>query len=223
MLVKREKAVKSDGLGPCIKGTLLYRTQTFLRETYSLKMSSRVQHRIYKPIPSGRTEDPDEYKWDGLHPVHIGDKFRDGRYRIVHKLGHGSFSTVWLARDEQRSRYVALKIVEAETSAEDGRDSRELRVLRDLAKSTLQHPGRMYVLTLMDDFWIDGPNGRSLCYVTEIAGSRVARPKEVTYNSLDWSQKIAYQLFQGVSYLHACNVAHGGEYFLHVSCKLRTL
>lgn len=36
----------------------------------------------------------------GFHPVHLGDTFKDGRYRVIHKLGHGSFSTVWLARGD---------------------------------------------------------------------------------------------------------------------------
>lgn len=70
------------------------------REGINEIMSSRVQHRIYKPIPSANTEGPDEYKWDDLHPVHIENKFKDGRYRIIHKLRYDSFSTVWLARDE---------------------------------------------------------------------------------------------------------------------------
>ena len=29
----------------------------------------------------------------------MGDKFKSGRYRVVHKLGWGHFSTVWLALD----------------------------------------------------------------------------------------------------------------------------
>ncbi|KAH9909598.1 kinase domain-containing protein [Xylariomycetidae sp. FL2044] len=33
------------------------------------------------------------------------------RYRIVHKLGWGGFSTVWLARDQVQEKYVALKIM----------------------------------------------------------------------------------------------------------------
>lgn len=173
-------------------------------------MSSRVLTRLYKPIPSGKTEDPDEYKWDGLHPVHIGDKFKDGRYCIVHKLRHGSFSTVWLARDEHENRYVALKIIEAETSSTE---NKELKALRDLALSSFDHPGRRYILTLLDDFWIKGPNGRHLCCVTEVAGSRISRPKGVNYTDLYLSQSIAYQLCQGVAYLHACSIVHGGELF----------
>ncbi len=33
----------------------------------------------------------------------------------------GEFRTVWLARGEQKTRYIALKNPEAETSAEDGK------------------------------------------------------------------------------------------------------
>lgn len=44
-------------------------------------------------------EDWEDYVKGGYHPVHIGDKFSDGRYIIVRKLGWGHFSTVWLAKD----------------------------------------------------------------------------------------------------------------------------
>lgn len=42
-----------------------------------------------------------KYSQGGLHPVSLGDTFKDGRYKIVHKLGWGGFSTVWLARDRE--------------------------------------------------------------------------------------------------------------------------
>jgi hypothetical protein len=43
-------------------------------------------------------------------PIRIGDVLNQ-RYCIEHKLGHGSFSTVWLAHDIQTKRAVALKII----------------------------------------------------------------------------------------------------------------
>lgn len=39
------------------------------------------------------------YKPGGYHPVHLGDEMSDKRYRIVHKIGYGGYSTVWLAKD----------------------------------------------------------------------------------------------------------------------------
>ena len=46
-------------------------------------------------------EDLTRYCPGRYHPVHLGDSFNDGRYEILHKLGFGAFSTVWLARDLQ--------------------------------------------------------------------------------------------------------------------------
>lgn len=39
------------------------------------------------------------YRPGGFHPIHLGDMLKDGQYRIMRKLGYGSFSTVWLAVD----------------------------------------------------------------------------------------------------------------------------
>jgi len=45
-------------------------------------------------------EGPHRYQPGGYHPVHLGDVYCQ-RYRIIHKLGFGTYSTVWLARDLQ--------------------------------------------------------------------------------------------------------------------------
>jgi serine/threonine-protein kinase SRPK3 len=39
------------------------------------------------------------YRVGGYHPVALGDLFHDGRYKVLHKLGWGGYSTVWAAKD----------------------------------------------------------------------------------------------------------------------------
>lgn len=33
--------------------------------------------------------------------MRVGERFKEGRYTVLHKLGWGHFSTVWMVRDEQ--------------------------------------------------------------------------------------------------------------------------
>lgn len=44
------------------------------------------------------------YRDGGYHPARLGETLDDGRSTILHKLGWGGSSTVWLAED---GRYVA--------------------------------------------------------------------------------------------------------------------
>lgn len=39
------------------------------------------------------------YRAGGYHPIRLGDLLNDGRYKVLHKLGWGGYSTVWAARD----------------------------------------------------------------------------------------------------------------------------
>lgn len=91
-------------------------------------------------------EDMSKYKRGGYHPVALRDTFKYGRYEIYHKLGHGGFSTVWVARDNESvivllsiyrvltshrlKQWVSVKIMTAESTGE----SRELRTLRALER-----------------------------------------------------------------------------------------
>ena len=43
-------------------------------------------------------ESPGGYKPGEYHPVHLGDIYCQ-RYKVIHKLGFGGYSTVWLAHD----------------------------------------------------------------------------------------------------------------------------
>lgn len=50
-----------------------------------------------------------------LYPICIGDIIHchEGCYEIVHRLGKGAYSVVWLARDLQRNECVAFKVMVA--------------------------------------------------------------------------------------------------------------
>lgn len=50
---------------------------------------------------SEEEEDAKDYCRGGYHPIHVGDVFHNGRYRVTRKLGWGHFSTVWLAVDQK--------------------------------------------------------------------------------------------------------------------------
>lgn len=60
---------------------------------------ARGEHRfklLYTPCKWAESYHPGSY-----HPVVVRDVLRDGQYKILRKLGYGSFSTVWLAHDVQ--------------------------------------------------------------------------------------------------------------------------
>ena len=59
-------------------------------------MIDRSQYSVGVPA-----EQLEQYCQGGYHPIHLNDFLEQGRYEILHKLGFGSFSTVWLARDHQ--------------------------------------------------------------------------------------------------------------------------
>lgn len=155
-------------------------------------------------------EDVDRYRPGGYHPAHIGDRFLDGCYEIIHKLGYGSWSTVWLARDNQERRYVSVKIVAVEAS----KTSFEGRILRALNSEPAEHPGQKFVPRLLDEFTIDGVNGCHGCIVTEVYECRVAESKEAGISQmfpLVEARAIAVQIREGLDYIHSCGVVHGGK------------
>ena len=67
-----------------------------------------------------RTESAVMYNTGGYHLIEIGDELHHGRYRIIHRLGHSSYATAWLAVNQHYSLtnaprlcYVAVRIAAA--------------------------------------------------------------------------------------------------------------
>ncbi|KAF2013441.1 kinase-like protein [Aaosphaeria arxii CBS 175.79] len=146
-----------------------------------------------------------------FHPVYIGDIYKDGRYKIEQKLGWGSSSTVWGARDLHDDKFVAIKVIESKASEND----KELRILQHLRDSDLEHPGRKHIIKLLDHFYHDGVNGRHLCIVTEAAGQTLYQYVDAKDRGLpgrlDGSEcrLFSRQLLLAVDFMHKCNILHG--------------
>ncbi|KAL8782330.1 MAG: hypothetical protein Q9195_009655 [Heterodermia aff. obscurata] len=152
-------------------------------------------------------EDLDRYEPGGYHPALLGDTYDNGRYRIVHKLGHGGSSTVWLARDHLSQRYVALKILCSE--ATDGFN--DIKILKYLEDKNTSHPGRQYISSIYDQFRIEGPNGSHICLVSEVLGPSLKDLMSVGKQLRGTAaRKIGRQFVQAVAYLHSEGVCHGG-------------
>lgn len=146
--------------------------------------------------------------------VAIGDHLHD-RYRIVHKLGFGGYSTVWLAKDEKADRYIAIKILIA-----DGK-FRGRNMLRQLNSQNLnnRHPGKDVIRPIFDEFAIEGPNGEHQYLVTTPTYMSLSGAREASYErvfQLPVARAIIAQLVHVVAFLHAGVSYFGVRLFIGV-------
>ncbi|KAH7876539.1 uncharacterized protein C8R40DRAFT_1042251 [Lentinula edodes] len=84
-----------------------------LRGAISLIPSALAFESPFIPSQLDEVENVDNYRPGGFHPVKIGDNFSAGHYRIIHKLGFGGSSTIWLTRNEKFSETGSGKLVAA--------------------------------------------------------------------------------------------------------------
>ncbi|SCV34479.1 related to dis1-suppressing protein kinase dsk1 [Fusarium fujikuroi] len=104
-----------------------------------------------------------DYVASRYYPVKIGEVLRD-RYQVVGKLGFGASSTVWLARDLDGRRNVALKLFVNNQSMGQQLEN-ELEMYKRISASSSKHPGRSAVRELLDSFDVTGPDGSHRCLV----------------------------------------------------------
>jgi serine/threonine-protein kinase SRPK3 len=156
-------------------------------------------------------EDSEDYCKGGYHPVQVGEQYNNGRYTIIQKLGWGHFSTVWLSRDNNTGKHVALKVVRSAAHyTETALD--EIKLLQKVVDANKDHPGRRHVVSLLDSFQHRGPNGNHVCMVFEVLGENLlGLIKRWNHRGIPMPlvKQITKQVLLGLDYLHReCGIIH---------------
>lgn len=152
-----------------------------------------------------------DYRPGGYHPVHIDDRLSN-RYQVVHKLGHGTFSTAWLALDEKTSRYVAVKVGTAD--AEHNEVDILSHIRQGIPSGTEWEDKLSLIPAVLDRFDLTGPNGTHPCLVTLPARCSLRDTREAPGSALfqlDVARSLAAQLVLAISLVHSQGYAHGGK------------
>ncbi|KAK9767131.1 serine/threonine protein kinase, CMGC [Basidiobolus ranarum] len=161
-------------------------------------------------LPEGE-EDPADYRPGGYHPVHVGEQYNAGRYTVIRKLGWGHFSTVWLAKDHNYDRHVALKVVKSAPHYTDTAID-EIKLLERVYSANPDSPGRLYIVELLDHFQHSGPNGIHICMVFEVLGENLlSLIKKYNHRGVPSNivKEISKQVLLGLDYLHReCGIIH---------------
>lgn len=159
-------------------------------------------------------ENPDDYRPGGYHPVQLGEKFKDGRYVVVRKLGWGQFSTVWLCKDTMHgtsNKHVAMKVVRSDRQYTEAALD-EISLLKKAMSANKDHPGHRYIVSLLDSFSHLGPNGAHICMVFEVLGENLlGLVKKYEYKGVPevLVKQITKQVLLALDYLHReCGIIH---------------
>ncbi|PKY05286.1 protein kinase [Aspergillus campestris IBT 28561] len=167
---------------------------------------SQMDHLLYTATVDA--EPLHRYRQGGYHPVALGDCLKAGRYKVLHKLGWGGYSTVWAARDQREEVYVAVKISVAEREHEG--ETRELQTMKELASHL---PPPKHTVHLLDDFDLRGPNGSHECLVYELLGPNIPDTIDAHFPAGrlpgQLAKAIAKQALIGLDSLHQQRIGHG--------------
>lgn len=113
--------------------------------------------------------------------------------------------------------YVALKILTANASSMDT----ESKILTRSSEMVKDYPGKSHVISLLDTFKHQGPNGEHECLVFEVMGPSAASMVEHLPSNLlsstapktrypTWMAKsILRQTLLGIDFLHQAGIVHG--------------
>ncbi|EAA29863.1 kinase-like protein [Neurospora crassa] len=175
-----------------------------------------------------------DYGPGGFHPVHLGDTLGPisdpSRFRVLHKLGHGGFGTVWLCRDTQDGKPKALKILSADASEKAAKACPDFKALQLLTHSVSHEEGlsqcfphalrahetaqdllRKYHIALpYEHFWLPyQPNGSHLCLIAPFLGPNLESFCATYGHVTDLVKHVCFQLVEAMHFLHQKGLCHG--------------
>jgi serine/threonine-protein kinase SRPK3 len=158
--------------------------RTLQHEPWPLSTAIPPRLNASRPIEEERTP---YYDPSSFYPVQLGEVL-NGRYQIATKLGYGSGSSVWLARDLYQfvcllstsyhlltlsrwrwleERYLAVKIKANRPNSPLKASEGELGMLRHISKANPRHKGWHFVRKPLSSFTLDGVSGKHQCLVFE--------------------------------------------------------
>ncbi|KAN0070890.1 CMGC kinase [Elaphomyces granulatus] len=161
---------------------------------------------VHQQIPGVEeyVEDVKNYARDVFYPICIGDVLVQ-TYRIEHKLGHGCFSTIWLARDIQEEKDVALKII----ISSGGVGEYEYKMQKEILR-TVQDTSNL--LTCLKTFLLPGRhrNINHRVLVFPMRGPSIHYCLDLGQISLSVATRMsaARQLLKALERLHNAGIVH---------------
>ncbi|KAI0633931.1 kinase-like domain-containing protein [Trametes polyzona] len=169
----------------------------------------------------------------GFFPMQLGQYLSNGAYQIVRKLGYGTYSSVWLAKQFNSKtndgyNYVAIKILT--TNAVRGEwlhylhDVEMAHRLRLLSLSAKEHPGYKYCARPLHVFEQESAHGKHSCIVYPPYGPdafNLAMHMPELHLPLAAAKRVTRQVLMALDFLHTTlGIVHGDVGWKNVLTQL---
>lgn len=124
-----------------------------------------------QPFNEGDCEEGlEQYRKGGYHPVCIGEKYKDGKYTVLRKLGYGASSTVWMVQDNTTGGLFAMKVQKSSRDYSEAAYD-EIKLLSEMMRGDPRD--ERFCVRFVDSFETVGPNGRHVCLILERLGDNL--------------------------------------------------
>jgi serine/threonine-protein kinase SRPK3 len=184
-----------------------------------LRRTSMMMAPRFIPSRLDAIEDIEDYQPGGYHPISVGDAFDHGHFRVLHKLGFGGSSTVWLARDQRdESRIVTLKAMRADVPLSKVPSEISELVISQKLRASLPPSESVHFQTVDHHFFVQGPNGSHLFLIFPLAGPSILAMSDSPGRAAgsrrlrgDLARKVAKQAAMAMHHMHYTGIVHGGK------------